>query len=235
MQPLPGHRLSSAWTGGGDEDADSAVDPATGSTDCFRIGAGAAADISRSVGLVLRTPTRAPSSDPVVISGFVFHDVNGDGYLEDGEGDGLPGVRAALFGCGGSSPDAIISLTTTDANGMYGFEGLAAGSYAVKFSSPDDYRVSNVWAGQLDEEGTRLVAPDAENEADPATGSTSCEKYRLGDAAYSLDAGMYLPSSLEEEDATDVGRLVCSLLVNTSKTQTPTNAQRICLMQNLVQ
>jgi len=185
------------------------VNPETGSTECFRLGdgGGSATDISWNVGLVaavdVAEPSRSPSSDPVVISGFVFHDVNNNGYLEDGEDGGVFGVQVALFDCSddGVSSDSIIidSLTTTDANGMYGFE-VDPGSYVVKFSSWEGYRVSDVWSGQMDEEGARQVAPDAENEADPATGSTSCEEYQAGDAVYSLDAGMYLPSSSLEKD-----------------------------------
>ena len=71
-------------------------------------------------------------------------------------------------------------MTTTDSNGMYGFEILGSGSYVVRISSSAGYRVASVWMGQLDEEG-KWMAPNAENSANPKTGSTACKEYRAGD------------------------------------------------------
>lgn len=64
------------------------------------------------------------SNPPVIptysISGAVFHDLNANGVLDSGE-TGLAGVAVTL----GSSSD------TTDANGLYSFDGLLAGTYTV--------------------------------------------------------------------------------------------------------
>jgi len=63
------------------------------------------------------------------ISGVVFHDVNNNGILDSGE-LGLSGVKVAI-----SSGLSTIS----DADGLYSFTGLVAGTYTVSSNGPSGY------------------------------------------------------------------------------------------------
>ncbi|KAL9185955.1 hypothetical protein ACHAXT_003732 [Thalassiosira profunda] len=190
--PPPGHKISAAWNGGGndggnDSGVDNAVDPASGATDCFPL-EGGATDLRWDVGLAPLEESAAPAESPVeeapaAIAGFVFEDANNNGYLDDGEA-ALPGVRVALADCDG----AVIKVANTDPNGMYGFASVPPGRYELRFSL-DDHRPSDVWTGWLDEEG-KLIAGDAQNDANPATGSTACKEYGPGATVLDVDAGL---------------------------------------------
>ena len=61
----------------------------------------------------------------------VFEDLNGNGQQDAGE-PGIPGVTVNLLNAAGN----VIATDTTDANGNYLFEGLAAGDYGVDFIEP---------------------------------------------------------------------------------------------------
>ena len=97
----------------------------------------------------------------------------------------MPDVSVALFDCNGN----IKMLDNTDANGMYGFSDLTAGSYLLKFSAPQGYQMSSTWAGLIDNEG-KLTAPNADSNVNPETDSSVCKSYKAGDEEYSLYAGM---------------------------------------------
>lgn len=193
-QAPSGYVFSSVWSGVRDSSGiltnpsvDSTVDPATGNTQCFALAKGDK-ELDWSFGLkyeadVSSSTKPSSNSTAVVISGFVFHDENNDGYYDAGE-EALSKVNAALFDCDGN----ITLLSETDDNGMYGFPEVEPGSYYVKFSSTG-YEPSSVWSGDTS---------DANNNADPSTGATTCAAYVAGDEVYSLDAGMVL--STTEED-----------------------------------
>ena len=76
----------------------------TGSLACITVGAGAIGDT-------------------------IFRDWNGNGVRDAGE-EGIEGVTVDLL----NGSNAVIDTTTTDANGNYIFEGLAAGTYTVKIT-----------------------------------------------------------------------------------------------------
>ncbi len=61
------------------------------------------------------------------ISGTVFNDVNSSGILDGGE-TGLGGFKVSLYQSVSSSNN-LIGTTTSDANGVYGFANLGAGTY----------------------------------------------------------------------------------------------------------
>ena len=78
------------------------------------------------------------------ISGQKFNDLNGNGVLDGGE-PGITGWRIRL-----SQSGTQVESTLTDANGNYGFQGLAAGTYTVteetqsgwtRTSSPSSYTI----------------------------------------------------------------------------------------------
>ena len=153
------------------------------------------------------TPTSAPATSTssanasVIISGLVFHDVNDNGYFEFHDETSMPDVQIELFDCEGKR----IASGSTDENGMYGFSDLNPGPFVVSFSPPDGYQLGSIWTGLVDGEGN-MIAKDANNHADPATGSTVCTQYQAGRAEYSLDAGLIsegassMPSAKPSED-----------------------------------
>ncbi len=64
------------------------------------------------------------------IRGRVFEDRNGDGSFSSEE-SGLAGWRVFIDGDGDGLLGATETLATTDTNGIYRFEGLAAGTYSI--------------------------------------------------------------------------------------------------------
>ena len=74
---------------------------------------------------------------PPSITGTVFTDLNGNGAFDANE----PGVanRTVFLNIDGTgAPDANNPSTTTDASGVFGFAGLAAGSYTVMEVLPNN-------------------------------------------------------------------------------------------------
>ena len=181
-----GYEFSSTWTNV-NADVDNAFNPETGVTKCFALQDGKT-DLSWGMGL--------RDTTPVVISGMVFDDANNNGYFDTGESP-MPDVSVALFDCNVN----IKMLDNTDANGMYGFSDLTAGSYLLKFSAPQGYQMSSTWAGLIDNEG-KLTAPNADSNVNPETDSSVCKSYKAGDEEYSLDAGMSSASTSSAADTT---------------------------------
>lgn len=93
--------------------------------------------------LVAAAPPSAPSNDrdqcfvpPVggVIGDRVWLDETADGVQDAGE-PGIAGVLVELL----DEIDAVIGSTVTDPQGIYGFAGLDAGDYSVRFTPPAGY------------------------------------------------------------------------------------------------
>lgn len=127
-----------------------------------------------------------PSSS---LGDFVWIDADADGIQDTGELDnGVEDIRVQLLTCGAG--DALTEtgvFTFTDENGLYLFENLAAGRYAVQFYL-DGYNVSPIDQGADD----RL-----DSDADPANlYRTACVDLDGDDQDLSLDAGVYYPASL---------------------------------------
>jgi hypothetical protein len=82
---------------------------------------------------------------PSQISGLVYVDQNGDGVAQDTE-PRLSGVSVTL--CGKSADgDAVTMTGTTDAGGIYLFQGLEAGTYAIRVTAPAGYVAGHSSAG----------------------------------------------------------------------------------------
>ncbi len=128
------------------------VDAANASTNC---------DVNATIGAVNygRTPTVVNTgaagtqitgidagikNDPKSALGdFVWNDLNRDGIQDAGE-PGIPGVAMQLYNAGadgliGTADDALLSSTTTDANGYYIFPNLDPGKYFVVATRPAGY------------------------------------------------------------------------------------------------
>ena len=71
---------------------------------------------------------------------FVWVDTDGDGVQDAGE-PGIAGATVTLSGPGGTQS------TTTDANGLYRFDGLTPGAYTVSVATPAGYVPSPSFAG----------------------------------------------------------------------------------------
>src|SRR5207249_3954319 len=69
---------------------------------------------------------------PGAIGDFVWSDLNANGIQDAGE-PGIAGVTVTLNGPGGTR------TTTTDANGLYQFTNLSAGTYTVTVATPATY------------------------------------------------------------------------------------------------
>jgi hypothetical protein len=129
------------------------------------------------VGAGLSLPIPPPPT--ACLGDYVWEDVNMDGLQDEGE-IGHPGVTVYLYDCEGNELDN----TVTDANGLYMFCDLDAGTYVVKFVLPPDYVFSPQNQG----------ADDAvDSDANPADGMTECITLDWGDHDMTWDAGIYMP------------------------------------------
>ena len=72
---------------------------------------------------------------PASVGDKVFEDKDGDGIQDPGE-PGVPGVIVVLETCKEGETPVEVATTKTDANGNYLFDGLAPGTYCVKFYVP---------------------------------------------------------------------------------------------------
>lgn len=71
---------------------------------------------------------------PSSLSGYVFVDMNGDCYRQDGEA-GIEGVLIELY----SDSGLLVLQTYTNSDGFYEFTGLEPGQYRVVETQPDGY------------------------------------------------------------------------------------------------
>ncbi|PQJ96485.1 SdrD B-like domain-containing protein [Chromatium okenii] len=71
---------------------------------------------------------------PAQLSGYVYEDAHDDGVKGVGE-TAIGGVTVTLLDADGNT----VATATTDDVGYYEFTGLAAGTYTVVESQPDDY------------------------------------------------------------------------------------------------
>ncbi|WP_458098530.1 SdrD B-like domain-containing protein [Roseomonas sp. WA12] len=153
---------------GGNEAADSDVDPTTGRTAPFTVGTGqTAANISAG----LYTPSRE-------IGGTAWLDSNANGVRDSGE-QLLQGVAVRLLSADGQvlGPTAV-----TDASGAYSFRGLDAGTYRVGFAPLIDT------AFTLQDQGRN---EGLDSDADRSTGVSSL-LVTLGDGGVDLRSSVGL-------------------------------------------
>ncbi|MEM7783024.1 MAG: SdrD B-like domain-containing protein [Planctomycetota bacterium] len=72
----------------------------------------------------------------VSVEGTVFVDDNRDGTQQSGETTGVSGVTVELYDSTGT---VLLDTTTTDVNGNYAFDHLAADDYIIRQTHPTDY------------------------------------------------------------------------------------------------
>ncbi len=116
------------------------------------------------------------------IGDYVWLDTDKDGVQDTGE-VGLANVTVRLY-----KSAVPIATMTTDANGFYLFTGLPTGSYAVEFVLPDStYKFSPQDIGGNDA---------LDSDADVTTGLTAAFALAPGQTILTVDAGMYLKTTL---------------------------------------
>jgi fimbrial isopeptide formation D2 family protein len=167
----------------GDDAADSDGDPTTGITANSAFLASGGSDPTHDLGIYR----------PVSVGDRVWDDLDGDGVQDAGE-LGVPGVRVYLLDAAGARVTdgaGAHVFDTTDGSGLYLFEDLPPGAYAVEFdlsTLPADYVVT-----------FQNVGDDAaDSDGDPTTGITAATPFlQSGSAAnLSLDLGIFEPVSV---------------------------------------
>ena len=120
----------------------------------------------------------------------VWKDMNANGVQDSGEPN-FPGVTVNLL----NSSGAVIATKTTDANGNYLFDNLAAGDYKVQFVKPGGYVFTQQYA----------QGPDASmsnnNDSNPyptggSAGMTDTIRLGVGQNNLTIDAGLYQLAAL---------------------------------------
>lgn len=113
---------------------------------------------------------------------FVWHDLDADGIQDTGEPP-VAGVTVTLL----DSTGAAIRTTVTDSNGAYLFDGLNAGTYAVRFSAPAGYTFTSTNSGTDDA---------LDSDASPSNGTTATVTLAAGETNRTVDAGLIRPVDL---------------------------------------
>ncbi|MGE5411839.1 MAG: SdrD B-like domain-containing protein, partial [Clostridiales bacterium] len=107
----------------------------------------------------------------------VWFDSNKNGIQDAGEA-GIQNITVQLYN---STSNALLGTTTTDANGLYLFNNLSAGSYYVKFVIPDGYKISPIT------QGTNQAIDSNPDQ----TGRTGIITLAKGEHNLTIDAGLY--------------------------------------------
>jgi hypothetical protein len=131
-----------------------------------------------------------PPAQTAAIGDKVFIDANGNGQQDTGEA-GLAGVAVDLLDAGGT----VLSSTVTDAQGMYLFDGLAAGDYAIAFTQPDGFDFTGMDQGGDDAR---------DSDADQGTGRTGVYTLAEGETNLTVDAGVvsHDPNAMDDAATT---------------------------------
>lgn len=168
---IPAGWLRSPQDQGSDDSADSDAD-ASFETATFTLPM-ATEDLSYDLGLY----------QLAAVGDLVWFDADGDGLQDVGE-PGVSGVVVELYDAAGA---VLLDSTITDGSGLYLFDGLAPGSYRLRFVAPA---------------GTALTVPNApggadrDSDADPISGMTGTITLTSGQIDLDRDAGIYQPLRL---------------------------------------
>lgn len=157
---------------GSDGRLNSDANTATGQTTTIALNAG---DNDRSWDAGLYCPAK--------IGDRITLDENRDNLQNDPEPAGLAGQTVELIECVGGVPGAVKDSVTTDSTGMYMFNPLDPGEYAVRFSKPAGHVFSDMNQGNDDS-----IDCDAD-----VNGLTSCVALASNQYNDTVDACVQLP------------------------------------------
>jgi uncharacterized repeat protein (TIGR01451 family)/LPXTG-motif cell wall-anchored protein len=124
-----------------------------------------------------RDEATADVEQPAALGDYVWEDLDEDG-IQDPEEFPVAGVVVNLYG----ADNMWLASTTTDEDGLYLFDGLAAGEYRVEFELPGGY-VGFTQRNQGD--GTNDSDADPDGSTDPVT-------LAEGEINLTIDAGVVL-------------------------------------------
>ena len=167
----PAGYLISPQDAGGNDAADSDVDPATRRTPETTLTAGGT-DRTWDLGLYLPV-------QPASLGDRVWYDTDKDG-VQDANETGVSGVTVKLLDAGGT----VVGETQTGFDGYYAFANLVPEDYAVQFVPPAGYTISPQDIGTNDA---------ADSDAAPVTGKTVTTVLVAGENDPSWDLGLSLP------------------------------------------
>lgn len=127
------------------------------------------------------TPPPPPPPPLVSLGDRVWNDSNNNGIQDAGE-VGIAGVTLVLL----NNADVPIATTTTDAYGIYLFQGLRSGQYSVRITPPANYSLSQ-----------KLQGTDTTKDSDFDQVTYVTRKVTLVFGDYKdLDAGLYFTNAL---------------------------------------
>ncbi len=157
-----------------DSDINRDADGVGGYSDVFTIGKGET-NLSLDIGIVDKLGS---------LGDRVWIDTNGNGQQDAGE-VGKSGVTVQLLNSAGT----VLATQTTDANGNYLFNNLAAATYSVQFASTTGYKFTTADSGS-----------DAiDSDANASTGKTGSYTLGIGEDNLTVDAGIYQGASLGDK------------------------------------
>ena len=123
------------------------------------------------------TPTPFDDGDTAKLGDYVWNDYNRNG-IQDSTESGIAGVSVALFDSTGTK----IKETTTDTDGRYLFDQLAAGEYSVGFEKPSGFSFTTPKQGS---------DSATDSDADPITGKTTTISLPADTSDLTWDAGLF--------------------------------------------
>ncbi len=141
-------------------------------------------DFFKLQGLTVCAPDIAIPVAKASIGNFVWEDKNYNGVQDSGEA-GIAGVTVKLL----SSAGAVVTTTTTDANGAYLFSNLTPANYKVQVVTPSGYLVTRKDQG----------ADDTKDSDIDSTGTTVVTTLTAGENDLSWDAGLYRKASVGDK------------------------------------
>lgn len=167
---LPAGYVITGKDAGGNDALDSDANAADGKTAQTVLESG---EIDRSWDMGVQAQTAH-------IGDRVWFDSNGNGVQDTGEA-GIAGITVQLKNASGT----VVATTTTDSNGIYGFD-VAAGKYSIAVKAPSTYYIT-----------TRDSGGNDANDSDiDANGNTAQFTVAAGQTNNTLDAGLYQKASL---------------------------------------
>jgi SdrD B-like domain/Secretion system C-terminal sorting domain len=168
----PGFNRSTIVNTGTNDFGDNDANATTGRTAVYNLVAG-------QRNLSVDAAYRSTSANTGRLGNYVWFDADKDGVQDAGEAP-VGGVTVILYNSTGTPVDT----TATDANGLYQFINLAAGTYSVGFT--------NLPAGLsfTASTGTTSASNTTNSDANPATGRTASFALAAGGNLQGLDAGL---------------------------------------------